>query len=147
MIFRKGVGAIILNSKNKIIGFQRNDFRDNWQGPEGGLENGETPLEGIYRELYEEIGITENDLTFLQETKEFYRYCFLAPNKFGQDGQDKKFFLFKLKDDNFKFIFNIKKDEIEFCNYKEFETKEFLKFVPSFKRAFYEKILTEFGLL
>lgn len=147
MNFRKGIGAIILNSKRKIIGFQRSDYRSNWQAPEGGLEGEETEIDGIYRELNEEVGITKDDVILLSETKDFYRYYFAYPNKFGQDGQDKKFFLFKLKDDNFEFKFDTKKDEIEFSDYKEFDGEELLKVVPPFKKLFYKKILTEFRLL
>lgn len=147
MIFRKGIGAIILNPEGKIIAFQRNDYKSNWQSPEGGLEDGETELEGIYRELNEEVGINKKDVILLNQTKNFLKYVFTHKNKYGQDGQEKKFFLFKLKDNNFKFIFDNKKDEIEFCNSKIVSGKELIELVPPFKKDFYKEILTEFGLL
>ena len=51
--FRQAVGILILNTKNKILAFQRTDFPESWQAPEGGIDNNETPQEAMKREVYE----------------------------------------------------------------------------------------------
>jgi 8-oxo-dGTP diphosphatase len=54
-----GASAVII-SGNKILLFHRDDietipFPDCWQLPGGGIEDGETPLQGLQRELFEEV--------------------------------------------------------------------------------------------
>ena len=144
MNFRKGIGAIVLDKKGNIIVFQRNDYKDNWQGPEGGIDENETVIDALKRELWEEIGLSSEKYEILKETKDFIRYKFEKPSM-GFDGQDKKFFLIKLiSEPNFKF--DNKEDEIEFSNFKIIEAKEMIKLAPTFKKEVYLKVLEEFDL-
>lgn len=144
MKFRKGVGAIVLDKNDNIIVFQRSDYRDSWQGPEGGMEENETPLEALKRELSEEIGLEDNDCLVLKESKQFFRYSFDKQFK-GFDGQEKKFFLVKLlAEPNFKF--DNKEDEIEFADFKVVTPRELLQSIPKFKEKMYADVLNEFGL-
>jgi ADP-ribose pyrophosphatase YjhB (NUDIX family) len=53
--FTIGVFGIIKDSKNRILLCLRNDY-DLWNLPGGGLEKGETPWEGVVREVREETG-------------------------------------------------------------------------------------------
>lgn len=145
MKFRRAVGAIVLDKNNNIICFQRSDFPESWQEPEGGIDNNETPVEALYRELYEEINLDKNDFEIIKETKKFIPYLFVDGQKFGYDGQEKKFFLIKLnKDKNFKFD-NTK--EIEFSAHKIVTAEELLDKVPEFKRNMYREVLKEFEFL
>ena len=149
MKLRKAVGAIILNSKNQIIVFQRKDYPNSWQGPEGGIDAGETPIEAIYRELYEEVGLTKNDFDIIASRDESFKYFFNeeGKKKYSIDGQEKYFFVVKLKNDNFKFKFDTKKDEIEFLNYRILDKNEdILKTIPLFKQKMYKEILEYFKL-
>lgn len=144
MNFRKGIGAIVLDKKGNIIVFQRNDYKDSWQGPEGGIDENETAIDALKRELWEEIGLSSEKYEILKETKDFIRYKFEKPFM-GFDGQDKKFFLIKLiSEPNFKF--DNKEDEIEFSNFKIIEAKEMIKLAPTFKKEVYLKVLEEFDL-
>ena len=149
MKFRKAIGAIILNSKNQIIVFQRRDYPDSWQGPEGGIDGEETTIDALYRELYEEVGLKKEDFDIIATREEPFRYFFNeeAKNKFGIDGQEKYFFVIRLKDDNFKFKFDNKKDEIEFLNYRILENnKDIFDIVPLFKKDIYKEIIKYFKL-
>ena len=144
MRFRRGVGAIVLDKNGNIIAFQRSDYGDNWQGPEGGIEEDEVPLEALKRELNEEIGLKENDYLVLKESRQFFRYSFDKQFR-GFDGQKKKFFLIKLiAEPNFKF--DNKEDEIEFSDFKIVSSQELLQLVPKFKEKMYADVLNEFGL-
>lgn len=147
MKFRKGVGAIILDQDDDIITFQRVDFKNNWQAPEGGIDEGETPEEAIYRELEEEIGLGKNDFLILKKTKGFIQYLFEENKIHGFDGQEKQFFLIKLTVSIDKFKYNNIPGEIEFINCRKTNINELLIHVPSFKKEMYEKVLEEFGFL
>lgn len=147
MKFRKGIGAIVLDQDNEIITFQRADFKNNWQAPEGGVDENETSEEALYRELMEEIGINKNDFIILKKTKEFIKYPFGEYKIPGFDGQEKQFFLIKLNISIDKFKYNNIQNEIEFINCKKTNSNELLHDIPYFKKEMYEKVLTEFGLL
>ncbi|HCU70889.1 MAG TPA: NUDIX hydrolase [Candidatus Moranbacteria bacterium] len=55
-IFTIGVFGIIRDEKNRILFVLRNDY-DLWNLPGGGLEKGESPWEGVIREIKEETGL------------------------------------------------------------------------------------------
>jgi len=54
--FTIGVFGIIKDGKNRVLLCLRNDY-DLWNLPGGGLEKGETPWEGVVREIKEETGL------------------------------------------------------------------------------------------
>lgn len=56
MRFSIGVFGIILDANNRVLLCHRRD-RDVWNLPGGGLESGETPWEGVAREVEEEVGL------------------------------------------------------------------------------------------
>jgi 8-oxo-dGTP pyrophosphatase MutT (NUDIX family) len=62
---KKSAGVIITDGRSLILGHTTGTKR--WDIPKGGIEGGETPLEGAIRELIEETGLiaTENDLKYL----------------------------------------------------------------------------------
>jgi putative (di)nucleoside polyphosphate hydrolase len=56
--YRPAVGVMLLNREGKAFVGQRLDSTlEAWQLPQGGLDPGETPEQGAYRELEEETGI------------------------------------------------------------------------------------------
>lgn len=77
--FKKGeyhivVTAIIINSKNEILISKRAPFKKNgemWECTSGSIIRGETSLEGILREVKEELGIqfNQNEAIFLKEIR------------------------------------------------------------------------------
>jgi len=54
--FKIGVFGIILDDQNRILLCHRTD-RDLWNLPGGGMEKGETPWQGVVREVKEETGL------------------------------------------------------------------------------------------
>ncbi|MBT3817459.1 MAG: NUDIX domain-containing protein [Candidatus Magasanikbacteria bacterium] len=50
-----GVFGIITNKQNQVLLIHRNDY-DLWNLPGGGLETGESPWDGVIREIKEETG-------------------------------------------------------------------------------------------
>ena len=54
--FSVGAFAIILDENRRVLLCHRTD-KDLWNLPGGGLEEGETPWEGVLREIKEEVGL------------------------------------------------------------------------------------------
>ena len=55
---RIGVGAIVLNNENKVfVGKRKDNPVNKWQMPQGGVDENESFLTAMKRELYEETSI------------------------------------------------------------------------------------------
>ena len=142
--YRLNVGLIIINDKGKLLLCKRKET-NNWQFPQGGIDEGETPLKAAKRELFEEVGITSNSVTLLVVLKIGYKYD-IPKNKERNisikkkiKGQNQKWFMFKL----------IKEVDISFINDPDNEFDDY-KWVPywyplfkivSFKKHVYRKVL------
>ena len=75
--YRKNVGIILCNSKNELLICKR--FGENsWQFSQGGFEESESAESAMYRELFEEIGLSKKDLinSRTKEKSAFYN-CFV----------------------------------------------------------------------
>ena len=60
--YRPCVGIILINHLNLVFVGQRLDNKvEAWQMPQGGIDDGETPIEAGYREMLEEIGTNQAD--------------------------------------------------------------------------------------
>ena len=96
--FRPNVAAIILNKKGEILVCERKNDRGAWQFPQGGVDEGETDLEAMEREVMEEVGIPSGDYKTV-EYREGYYYFYPAHIKAKKkwDGQKQTYFLCKLK--------------------------------------------------
>lgn len=71
--FRPNVGIIVANGAGKVL-WARRSGQDAWQFPQGGIEDYETPLEALYRELAEEVGLKEDDVAILGATQRWLKY-------------------------------------------------------------------------
>ena len=63
--FRAGVGAVVLDPRGRVLVLERADVPGAWQFPQGGLDDGETPLAAARREAEEETGIPAGALRLL----------------------------------------------------------------------------------
>jgi len=117
--FRSSVGAFIINkSRNAVLTFEREVYKGSRQIPQGGIKIYEEPIDGIYRELYEETGIEKKDLILLGEYPGWL--TFELPEKFRSKkhgrGQTQKFFYFEFIGDELKIDLKNVRDA-EFLDY------------------------------
>ena len=140
---RSGVGAIILNSKNKVFVGQRKDNPiDKWQMPQGGVDKGESYISAMRRELLEETSI--ENIEILKEIDEFFEYQ-LPQNLIGIiwkgkfRGQKQKWFIARFTG-NEKEI-NLKTKNPEFINWKWVFPDELPNIIVDFKKDMYLRLL------
>jgi putative (di)nucleoside polyphosphate hydrolase len=144
--YRPNVAAIILSpaypEKCEIFIASRNDIKDAWQFPQGGIDEGENVKEALRRELVEEINT--DDIEIVAEHPEWISYDFpetIAKKMYPYDGQKQKYFLVRLK--SLKNL-NLNTKEPEFSEYKFVEYKEIYDYITYFKRNVYKQVLGYF---
>lgn len=71
--FRSNVGIILLNPKNEVWWGKRVK-EHSWQFPQGGMKQGESPEQAMYRELLEETGLRPEHVEVMGRTRDWLRY-------------------------------------------------------------------------
>ena len=71
--YRANVGIILVNGRGELLWAKRAG-QDAWQFPQGGIQRGETPLDALFRELYEELGLPPELVEVLGVTDGWLRY-------------------------------------------------------------------------
>lgn len=108
--YRKGTAALIINEKDEILLVNLESFdKKSYTLPGGGQENNESLLETSYRELYEELNISKDDLRYVGESNNPIVFNFLEPKiKEGikYSGSEKYYSGFKFIGDISKIIPN-----------------------------------------
>ena len=148
--YRQGTVAFILNKDHKILLVQKNIFKKNeWDGPGGGINAGESADETIIRELREELGSDKFKILKCSQTldeymwpKEIIEKRFLEHGK-TYKGQIRKQYLVEFfgKDDE------IIVQESEIRKYEWVKIKDlqkYLVFPGYFEKV--KKVLEEFGI-
>ena len=148
--YRPCVGAMLINVDHKVFVAKRTDSSgDYWQMPQGGIDEGEIPIEALMRELLEEIGTDK--VQIIVESKQWRTYD--LPNeligKLWQGkyrGQRQKWFALKFigEDDDI----DIKASEYpEFIDWKWVDMEVAIDLIIPFKRKLYIDIVREFSSL
>jgi putative (di)nucleoside polyphosphate hydrolase len=83
--YRPNVGIVLANQRNEVFWGKRVN-QHAWQFPQGGIKHGETPLQAMYRELEEEIGLQHAHVRVLGRTREWLRYD--VPEKWSRQAKD-----------------------------------------------------------
>jgi putative (di)nucleoside polyphosphate hydrolase len=142
---RTGVGIVILNSENKVfVGKRKDNPFDKWQMPQGGTDHGESLLEAMKRELFEETSI--KNIEVLKEFDHWLEYE-LPENLLGKiwkgkyRGQKQKWFIVKFLGNYSEIDVNTKYPE--FLEWKWVDMNLLPDLVVSFKRHVYKDVLME----
>jgi len=144
--FRPNVGIILANSQGQVL-WARRIGQTSWQFPQGGINQGETPEQAMYREVEEEIGLTAKDFEIIAVTRGWLRYR--LPKRMIRYnslpvciGQKQKWYLLKIlsSDDTV---------DINSTNMPEFDGWRWVSYwyplgqVIAFKREVYRKAMKE----
>ena len=146
--FRPNVGIILSNEEGKLLLAGRIGSKG-WQFPQGGMQQGESAEEAMFRELHEEVGLLEGDVEVLGSTNDWLRYR--LPKKYVRHhskplciGQKQRWFILRLvgPDDC------VRVDRSETPEFDRWRWVEFWRPVNDviyFKRRVYARALHELG--
>ena len=148
---RKAVGIILIRKdgfvctgKRKLGPGVRFGEKKLWQMPQGGIDNGERPIEAAFRELEEETGSKSAKLLF--ESEDWLEYK--LPNELigkvlkGFRGQKQKWFLMEFNGSDEEF--NLDNHTPEFDEWCWRDLKTMPNLVVDFKKPLYEKLVEIF---
>lgn len=145
--FRANVGIVICNGQGQVF-WARRFGQHSWQFPQGGINEGETAEQAMYRELYEEAGLKPEHVKILAVSKNWLRYR-LPKRLIRHDsqpvciGQKQRWFLLRL---------DAKEEAVNLaaCSHPEFDEWRWVSYwypvrqVVSFKREVYRRAMKEF---
>ena len=143
--YRLNVAMIIFNEDKKVL-FCRRKNTENWQFPQGGVDQGEKIENAMLRELEEEVGLLEQEISIIAESHDLIYYDIpknIRSKVLGgkYKGQAQKYFLLKLTSGEI----NLNKEKNpEFDDYKWVPFWFPLRRVVDFKKEAYRKALIEF---
>ncbi|MEC9248358.1 MAG: RNA pyrophosphohydrolase [Pseudomonadota bacterium] len=144
--FRENVGIILLNENKEILCGRRVGMLI-WQMPQGGIENGESAEQAMYRELEEEVGLEGTNVDLLGHTDDWLHYR--LPEKYQRRvgiprcvGQKQIWFLLKFKGIDSEIRLD-RQNSPEFEEWGWFEYWKPLEMVVDFKKQVYKNALTQ----
>ena len=145
-IYRPNVAVIVLSAEypksKEIFIAERSDMSDIWQFPQGGIDEGESAEEALFRELEEEIGT--QDVTIISEYPDWISYDFpshVAKKMQPYAGQTQRYYLVQLNEGA---KINLDTEIPEFSNHIFVDFSELSNYIAHFKRPVYEKVLGYF---
>ncbi len=142
--YRANVAIVIANASGQAMWFKRCG-QGAWQFPQGGLREGETAEDGMYRELAEETGMLPKHVSILGQTKEWFYYD-LPEQLVKKDGhcigQKQIWFLLQLQADTSVINLNMT-DEPEFESWGWIDAEQAAEDIIYFKQDVYRKALDE----
>ena len=148
--YRLNVGIILVNKSGQVFWGKR--FGHNaWQFPQGGLAAGENALTAMYRELAEEVGLSQQDVEVLGVTKRWLKYRLPEQYlRYNSDplviGQKQKWYLLKLIAPEQKICLDLS-DAPEFDNWRWVEYQMPQEEIIFFKKQVYVESMKELANL
>ena len=143
--YRLNVAMIVLNKDNKVLFCKRRNT-ENWQFPQGGVDENENIESAMFRELNEEVGLEKDNVEIKAVSQNFIYYDIpknirsrVLGGKFK--GQAQKYFLLKLISGDV---------DLNIENTPEFDKYNWVPFwyplnqVVDFKKDAYRSALIEF---
>lgn len=123
-MYRKGVSAIIKNKNNEFLLLNLNSFEERYFAiPGGGVEEGESLEEAVYREIKEELGISKKSLEIKGKCEVPLQFVFKTPkiNSKGEEyvGSERYFFGFSFSGEENEIV--LQEEEVRIYKWVAFE--------------------------
>jgi putative (di)nucleoside polyphosphate hydrolase len=149
-LYRPNVGLALFQRDGLVFLGRRagTDGPYQWQMPQGGVDDGETPMQAAYRELEEETGVAPHLVELLEETPDWIYYDFpedvrVRMNSRGKFiGQRQKWFALRFKGRDADVRLDTHTPEFDDWRWSRLDTAADL--VIPFKRAAYEEVARRF---
>jgi putative (di)nucleoside polyphosphate hydrolase len=147
--YRPAAGVMLIDGENRVFVAQRLDSTlEAWQMPQGGLDEGEEPLDGALRELEEETGIPRSKVEIVARCP-FELYYDLPDDLVGKmwkgkwRGQRQHWFLARFTGTDRDI--NLETEHPEFRAWKWAHPQDLPAMIVPFKKALYEDVLKVFA--
>ena len=144
--YRLNVGIILINDAHHVF-LAKRIGQDAWQFPQGGVNQEETAIDAMYRELKEEIGLDPEDVSVLASTRHWLRYR--LPRQYWRIdsqplviGQKQRWFLLKIGCSEQKIRLDLTASP-EFDSWRWVDYWEPVEHVIYFKQQVYRQALKE----
>ncbi len=146
--YRPNVCIVIVNKQQHVLMCKR-IHEQAWQFPQGGIRYQERPLDAMYRELFEEIGLLREHVEVLGRTKNWLYYDVPSPLSKGHaktiyKGQKQIWYLLRFIDDNICSEINLgASTKPEFDAYDWYDYWQAGNLVVNFKKDVYNLAMHE----
>ena len=142
--YRPCVGLMLLNARDEAFVGRRIDHPSQyWQMPQGGIEEGEKPLEAAWREMGEEIG--SRNASLLAEHTEWL--CYDLPPSLRENlwdgryrGQRQRWFLFRFLGADEEI--SIETQQPEFSQWRWLALEKLASTIVPFKHEVYVRVVS-----
>ena len=137
--FRAGAVAVISNASGLILSFERIDTPGAWQLPQGGLKEHEEPLQGIYREVFEDTALPPDQLELLTSYPEPLAYELPVRLRNAKNGRGQVLYCFLFHLVGTDTYIDVTRGE-EFRSWKWTPFQGLLESVVEFRRPVYRRL-------
>lgn len=146
-LYRPAVGILIYKKNHGFwTGKRLDQFKNAWQMPQGGIDDGETAEQAMSRELFEETNITSYKIIAQYNEWLYYDLPQNIAKKFWHGkfvGQKQKWFLLEFTGSDTEI--NIHTEHQEFSEWSWHKTHFILNNIVEFKKDIYQQIFSKWN--